>query len=871
MTIFRPASNSEFHNAINNSTFGDTIMLRAGVFYGTQPAYAFGEIFLPNKGNPPTNTDADYITVTTDDPAGIPAALMEYPVKRTRITPELAARMPTVIAEGSTPLFRLAKGAKYWKLDGLNIRNNQNNGWQTITFIDSDGPTSLAEVPHHIRIERCWMHPHEEVGQPLTSANLHRSAENAIYLTARDVVIRNCALQGFVGRNRYNPDERGRVLAASGVLIGTYAENVVIENSLIEAWTYSLMMGGSSMPGWCVTHGGKVVSAGSRTQVTLDSVNGLVVGDPISLRVTGIWGSTFVKAISGNTVQLETPARHSFDGNNSSVAIDGDPVSGDLVRWKGIQPTNILSRRNLYGGYKEWPALMDGNPRGKGYLEVKSGQVTFQGDTFFGGTGPTLTVRNQDGDFCWAKIDVLFESCLFEESDRIFTSFLRDSTPTGRSRARWINNLMLGLCANTTSSDMMRGGEMSGATTGGLGMEIRHNTVAWSKLHTAGMTRDCARAFTLFFSGGAGTMEQTVIRDNVLPAGPNYIEGVTVEQMFPGAQIDHNVLVNSDGYLSSDIARWWPWAGNRVVGSYDGLFVRPGPTLGRDGDYHPAPGGLLDGTGTDGNIGVDYVKLATALGRDPLTGIPSEPSLPPLPTEPPAPIPPPPSPTPPPPTPVPPPPPLPPPLSGLVKPHGRTLNNEVTIPNVKVTLQGMETTSRTEDGYFAFDFGPAVSFGSVITGVKDGWVFEPTVVKEGVDEQFYGLQGKPVAAPPPPPVPEPPIPEPPAPEPPPPQPEPPLPPVPPPVPVPSCSISAPQSISVRRNTTAVIAVTLKDMTGPTTVTVTGSDGQVTVSPLSRTVSGTSASLQFNVKVKKQSRTIRFESPCGVAVVKVNVV
>lgn len=1203
MTIFRPANNSEFLSAVESSTFGDVIRLRSGVFYGTQPNYAFGEIHLPNKGTPPTNTDSDYITITTDDPDGIPPALMEYPVKRTRITPEMASRMPTVVAEGSTPLFRLAAGAKYWKLDGLNIRNNQNNPWQMIAFIQTDEIHSLAEVPAHIRIERCWVHPDEEVGQPLSEANVHRSAENAFYLMARDLTIRNCAIQGFVGRNRYG-NERGHRMTSAGLLIGSYAEDVLFENNLTEAWTYPLFVGGSGMPDWAVTHGGRVVSASSDTLIRLDNVDGLAVGDPISLRVNGIWGSTFVRRISGNEVQLETPARHSFDGGNSATPIDGDPVAGDKVRWKGIQPNNILSRRNLYAGYKEWSGLMDGDPRGKGYMELKAGtNIRFIGDTFFEGTGPTVTTRNQDGDFCWAKVDVLYESCLWEESDRIFTSFLRDVTPTGKSRARWHNNLILGLKSNVVYPGALKGGELSGAMTGGNGVEIIHNTVAWSKDHTAGMIRACAHGFFTFYTGGSGVMENFVCRDNVMPIGMNAcFDGETtiaIQNAFVNPDIGNNVLVNADNYTAGEIAEWYPWQGNLVVNSYSGLFTRPGPTLGRNGDYRAAVGGPLLGTASDGgDIGYNHAKLIAALGRDPLTGVPTEP-LPPVPPAPqptpqppapptppvPTPVPPtPPSsssfvwerlsgspesvmtlafvgpvlyvgtmlngvfaydgsswtqvnnglpalpvwignfhvtrqgsllasmrfrerpeasftyrlsngtwtestngrneyasfyvsdrdgnilastntstvlrsvddgrtfqhfsdvppvnsvgsttfslgsgvdetiylhshdtgqfystdagftwnhmgigsgpsgnqtaltsnaqgqmiaasgfggiyrnqgsltspaiqleknlqvsndagahslirlvdgtlvshfirisvskdggktwtmentgipsgttsgaqnvrslhtgdlaqgpdgrvyvgfldagfgvyrtvggkprPVPPAPVPVPPVPPTPPTSSNMIRVQGRTLNDDVTIPAVEVELNGMKTVSRAEDGFFWFD--TLVQVGSIITGSKEGWVFTPTVTKEGTPEHFYGLQGRPVAQPPQPPAPQPPIP---------PEPQPPVPtpvPQPPPAPTTPCSISAqPASIDIRRNSTGVIAVVLKDVSESVEVKVIGSDGQVTVTPLIWTANATSGSKQFQVRVKnkKQTRTITFQSPCGSVSVKVNV-
>jgi hypothetical protein len=77
-------------------------------------------------------------------------------------------------------------------------------------------------------------------------------------------------------------------------------------------------------------------------------------------------------------------------------------------------------------------------------------------------------------------------------------------------------------------------------------------------------------------------------------------------------------------------------------------------------------------------------------------------------------------------------------------------------------------------------------------------------------------------------------------------------------------------VTIPRNGSGVIAVTLQNVTSLTDVKVIGSDGQVTVSPLTWNAGPTSTVKQFQVRVKKQSRTITFQSGCGVAVVKVNV-
>lgn len=97
---------------------------------------------------------------------------------------------------------------------------------------------------------------------------------------------------------------------------------------------------------------------------------------------------------------------------------------------------------------------------------------------------------------------------------------------------------------------------------------------------------------------------------------------------------------------------------------------------------------------------------------------------------------------------------------------------------------------------------------------------------------------------------------------------------PPPIPVPTpptpCTISGPDSISVRRNSEGSINITLNSLSAPVSVNVEGSSGQVNVTPLSRIVSPTAGIAAFRVKVKNQSRTVTFNSPCGSKSVRVNV-
>lgn len=95
---------------------------------------------------------------------------------------------------------------------------------------------------------------------------------------------------------------------------------------------------------------------------------------------------------------------------------------------------------------------------------------------------------------------------------------------------------------------------------------------------------------------------------------------------------------------------------------------------------------------------------------------------------------------------------------------------------------------------------------------------------------------------------------------------------PPPMPKP-CSIIAPASIDIPRNGFRDISIRLDGLTEPTTVTVSGWDGQVSVLPTSKIASPPSATLSFRVKVKnkRMSKILKFRCSCGEREVKVNVV
>lgn len=897
MTTFRACSCGQLSGVFTNLQaaldalkYGDTLELHntgahGGDVFDTPADFVSFE--LRDKGTPPTGTDVDYIRVVPMDRTGIPPALSRYPHEDVRITSQMAARMPKVrtASKMGFPAIWVGENAKYWHVEGLDITNSPTSV-SVIRLIGNGeySPSRRENFPDHIVFQRNWVHPREETGVPLTAQTLHRTAENGFYLEGTNIVLRQNSIQGFVGKY---PDGSG--FATCGHLMTTWADNVLLENNLIEAWTYAIFYGGGTR-GYAKPENTATVSNCTPTSAVFSNVTGIVVGMPLAIGVyptiqggepNHYWGTAFVRAVRGNVVEFEAPLCNSDNtGGNGNVCKPFDannlrqiPADGSPARWGGYQPQNILVRRNIIAKRPDWIPLMDNMCGGKGYLELKNGRnITLDGNIFKGCTGPAVTTRNQGGADPWNNLDNLtFSNNWWQNANAPLTAYLNDAgNLTSKTKGfKFINNLIVGEYADPNEYNYLR--VTSNIFTGGRDAVVRNNTVL------VGSTRNF-----MSFADKGSQMEGLVMENNIFRAATNFAyrdgsgtSGALISECWPGAVVRKNLLVHIDQTLLEDVKRTWTdeYPDNFLVRSIAEVgFEAPSPSLDASGLYRLRTDSLFKGKGTDGkDLGCDVDTVNEAVfGSGP------PPPLPPPTPEPEPPQPPTPDPIPPPPTPEPPVPPAPSPaisrfmlvdavtnadIGPLVdggtidfRLHGKALNvrAEASAGPVSFELDGVLV--RTE-------LTAPFALGGDVNGDYQPWT--PTLGRHTL-RAFSGSTSLEVnftvidsVVEPPPPLPPPPDPIPPTPEPPPPTPSP-------------CSITAPESISIRRNTSAIITINLRDMIAPATVRVIGSDGQVTVSPLNRTVSGTSASLQFTVKVKKQSRTITFESPCGSVSVRVNV-
>jgi len=139
-------SGANLQAALNAAQPGDTLILQAG---GTFQ----GPITLPYKTG--TGTDADWITIRTSTPdSSLP--------KGRRVTPADASKLAKIVSPGGgEPAIQTQPRAHHYRLIGLEAAPVNTAAFiYDLVILGTSGPDqdTLDEVPHHLAIERCYIH-----------------------------------------------------------------------------------------------------------------------------------------------------------------------------------------------------------------------------------------------------------------------------------------------------------------------------------------------------------------------------------------------------------------------------------------------------------------------------------------------------------------------------------------------------------------------------------------------------------------------------------------------------------------------------------------------------------------------------------------
>src|SRR5262245_35367516 len=125
--------------ALESARPSDTIALEPGAVYR-------GPFTLPKKSG------SDWIVIRTGGESAVPEP-------GTRVDPGRAPAMAKlVVAPDSGPAIKAAPGAHHYRLVGLEIRPDENAFVYNLIELGSAEATSADELPHHVIVDRCYVH-----------------------------------------------------------------------------------------------------------------------------------------------------------------------------------------------------------------------------------------------------------------------------------------------------------------------------------------------------------------------------------------------------------------------------------------------------------------------------------------------------------------------------------------------------------------------------------------------------------------------------------------------------------------------------------------------------------------------------------------
>lgn len=200
--IIRVPPGGNVQAAIERAESGDIVELQAGAVYS-------GQISLPNKEL------TDYVTIRSSLADNLPTDK--------RVAPENRVSMATIVAGMiGRPAVFAANGAHHYRFVGIEFTVGS-SGYNYGVVVLGSSESRPDKVPHHIEIDRSYIHPHKT-----------GVSRRGIALNSADTMIKNSYIEGFGF-----PGEE-----TQGICGWTGTRNVKIINNYIEGGAENIMFGG---------------------------------------------------------------------------------------------------------------------------------------------------------------------------------------------------------------------------------------------------------------------------------------------------------------------------------------------------------------------------------------------------------------------------------------------------------------------------------------------------------------------------------------------------------------------------------------------------------------------------------------------------
>jgi hypothetical protein len=197
-------SGGDLQAALNKAVPGDTILLQAGATFT-------GNFVLPKKSG------STFITVRSS------ASTSSLPAAGVRMTSSYAALLPKLKSPNTNSALQTATGAHHWQLQFLEFLANS-GGYGEIIRLGSSSETVAANQPHHLLLDRLYIHGDSNVG-----------SKRGIALNSADTSILNSQISNIKGTGI----DTQAICGWNGP--GPY----LIENNFLEASGENVMFGGA--------------------------------------------------------------------------------------------------------------------------------------------------------------------------------------------------------------------------------------------------------------------------------------------------------------------------------------------------------------------------------------------------------------------------------------------------------------------------------------------------------------------------------------------------------------------------------------------------------------------------------------------------
>jgi len=191
--------------ALDAARPGDTIVLQAGAVFT-------GSFKLPAKGG------TAYITIRSS------AADSSLPPAGSRISPASAPLLAKIRSTNAGAALRTAAGASYWRLQFLEISPSSSTSGANLVDFGSAGSSqsTLASVPQHLVIDRCYLHGDPGFGQRRGVALNSGDTQivNSYFSDFKGVTQDTQAIAGWNGPGPYLIDNNYLEAAGENILFG---------------------------------------------------------------------------------------------------------------------------------------------------------------------------------------------------------------------------------------------------------------------------------------------------------------------------------------------------------------------------------------------------------------------------------------------------------------------------------------------------------------------------------------------------------------------------------------------------------------------------------------------------------------------------